>query len=118
MRFKSTALNIRLREEWAYVARDVNVAQFGVDDVGQRHAVGAIAGDVRQQQAFQRFLRRNIFGINQFRAVGHANIREAKVSAQRKTSESLHRIIRRVQIAGAGQVDFQKTATQNLKVIA
>ena len=59
----------------------------------------------------------NLADIRQ-RCAGNADVRELKIFARRITGKSLNRIIRRVAVAGADQIDAEKTAGQNIEVVA
>src|SRR4029077_15225137 len=111
-------LDIRLRQKAALKTGYVDVSQSHMNDIGQRYAVRAGAADILKQKSVQRFLRRNLRGVHERWAVPHAHVAESKISAQRIASRPLHRIIRRVGVAGADQIDAEKTAAGNIEVVA
>src|ERR1035441_5517535 len=112
---KPAALHISQCEECALIAGDVNVAQEGILDVLQRDAFAAGAGDVFEDESFERLLFGNLADIGKGRA-GHADVRETEVFAKRITGQSLNGIIRRVAVAGTYQVDPKETTANNIKV--
>src|SRR5689334_435687 len=83
-RQRRRALNSRTRhvydaDQGARQSRHTNVSQFGIADVRQADAFGAIARNIREGEAFQRLPRMNPGDVGHLRTIVQPDVRKPEV---------------------------------------